>query len=69
MKNNIIITQELMSLMFLLFFSSLLDLDPLAATGPSAASAAPTSWGGNKLLPVELAPTTELNVLLFEHIN
>lgn len=29
------------------FSSSLLDLDPLSSSGPSAPSAAPTSWGGN----------------------
>lgn len=28
------------------FSSSLLDLDPLSSSGPSAPSAAPTSWGG-----------------------
>lgn len=30
----------------LIFSSSLLDLDPLSSSGPSAPSAAPTSWGG-----------------------
>lgn len=35
---------------YLIFSSSLLDLDPLSSSGPSAPSAAPTSWGGKHLI-------------------
>lgn len=35
---------------FLLLSSSLLDLDPLSSSGPSAPSAAPTSWGGKHFI-------------------
>lgn len=68
-KNKNKIKYKPMILMFVLFFSSLLDLDPLSSTGPTAASAAPTSWGGKKLHLLKSTPTTGLNVLLFGHIT